>query len=178
VEILKHANMKKIELSPDQQKVLSLLKDDTIREVKYSGNSCYGKTWVGCVWVLTECLQKKKFFGITINKGDERQFLRTFNLVAQHYGFNENIKYNEINRTFDFNNTKSIVYLLNAEMQKADERYERWGAFELDGVFIDNLNDLHHNAYLMLRSRTNKLYITNIAKNRSIDTLNSLWIKK
>lgn len=169
---------KEIVLTTNQCKVIKLLKDKDIKVVKFNGRRCDGKTWLGLVWMFTECLHgEKKCFGLVADVAELRELIGCLKKALSHYGVENMGKYNMSQRVYKFHNG-SVIYILDPKFSKVDEYYWRWSSFDFDGVVIDNPTPINSVAYKMLIRRTRKLYETKLTSFIRIDVIDYLGNKK
>lgn len=138
-----------------QREALRKLRDDTTNEVLYGGGARGGKSYLGCGWVIIECLQKpgsKWLIGREELTKLKDTTLLTFFMVAKDLG---------IRTLFDFNAQSLTVVLKNGSMVffrelkyvPSDPEFDRLGSYDLTGSFIDESQQIHRKAINVLRGR-------------------------
>jgi len=146
-----------INLTKKQTIAWKLLFDDKTNEVLYGGSAGAGKSWLGCLWIVTLCL---KYEGIRCLIGRtvlQQLKLTTLNtlfetLQAMNLKSGEHYTYNGQSNVITFYN-KSEIILKDLAYQPSDPNYDSLGGLELSAVFVDEAAQIPQLAYNILKSR-------------------------
>jgi phage terminase large subunit len=148
----------KIQIQPTakQFQALQYLNDKTTEFIGFGGGANGGKSWIGCVWLVTSCYA---YPGIRLFVGrEELKRLRestflTFYKVHSAYGFPaSDFKYNGADHYFQFTNG-SRIDLLDLKYLPSDPLYERYGSVEYTSGWIEEAGEVHFDAFDTLKSR-------------------------
>lgn len=138
-----------------QEVCLKLLTDYTTKYPLFGGGAGGGKSWLGCEWIASMCLN---YPGVRYFMAREEltslkdTTVKTFFKVAKHHGFIEYFRYYEHYSQIRFFNGSEIA-LLNLQYQPKDPLYERFGSTEFTGGLIEEAGQVHFNAFDTLKSR-------------------------
>lgn len=132
------------------------------RETKYpvfGGGAGGGKTWLGCEWLLTNCLRfpgTKWFIGREELKRLMASTYVTWMKVCKHHKipndmWSLNGQYNYI----QFLNG-SRVDLLDVKMLPSDPLYERFGSLEYTGGWLEEAGEINFLAFDVLKTRVGR----------------------
>jgi PBSX family phage terminase large subunit len=146
-----------INLTKKQSQAWKHLMDNTINEVLYGGSAGAGKSWLGCLWIVTLCLQYKGIrclIGRTVLQQLKMTTLNTLFEVLQQMGLKsgEHYTYNGQSNVITFHN-KSEIVLKDLQYQPSDPNFDSLGGLELTAVFIDEAAQISQLAYNILKSR-------------------------
>lgn len=146
-----------INLTKKQTIAWNYLMDDKTNIVTYGGSSGGGKSFIGCLWIVTLCL---KFPGIRCLIG--RAVLAQLKMTTLNTLFetldrmnlkaNEHFVYNAQSNVLTFNN-KSTIILMDLAYYPSDPMFQKLGGFELSAIMIDEAAEVSRMAYDILRSR-------------------------
>jgi hypothetical protein len=130
-----------IDLTKKQSQAWKHLMSQTINEVLYGGSAGAGKSWLGCLWISTLCLNYagiRCLIGRTVLQQLKLTTLNTLFEVLQQMGLRsgEHYVYNGQSNVITFNN-KSEIILKDLAYQPSDPNYDSLGGLELTAVFID-----------------------------------------
>ena len=146
-----------INLTKKQSIAWKLLFDDKTNEILYGGSAGAGKSWLGCLWIVTLCL---KYDGIRCLIGRtvlQQLKLTTLNtlfetLQAMDLKSGDHYTYNGQSNVITFFN-KSEIVLKDLAYQPSDPNYDSLGGLELSAVFVDEAAQIPQLAYNILKSR-------------------------
>jgi phage terminase large subunit len=146
-----------IKLTKKQGLAWKLLMDKTTNEVLYGGSAGAGKSWLGCLWITTLCLQYPSIrclIGRTVLQQLKMTTLNTLFETLQSMGLKsgEHYVYNGQSNTITFNN-KSEIVLKDLQYQPSDPNFDSLGGLELTAVFVDEAAQISNLAYNILKSR-------------------------
>lgn len=146
-----------INLTKKQSQAWKLLMDDTTNEVLYGGSAGAGKSWLGCLWISTLCLQYagiRCLIGRTVLQQLKLTTLNTLFETLQSMGLKsgEHYVYNGQSNVITFTN-KSEIVLKDLQYQPSDPNFDSLGGLELTAVFVDEAAQITQLAYNILKSR-------------------------
>lgn len=142
---------------PKQYVAWQYLTDDVTNEVLFGGGARGGKSWLGCSWIVINCL---RFPGSAWMIGRQEltrlisTTLRTFLKVCTGFDLVADVhfKYNAQRNTVTFSNG-SIVFLVDLQYKPSDPEFDRLGSYDLTGAFIDESQEVNVKATHVLRGR-------------------------
>jgi hypothetical protein len=146
-----------IDLTKKQSQAWKLLMDDITNIVLYGGSAGAGKSWLGCLWVITLCLKYngiRCLIGRTVLQQLKLTTLNTLFEVLQQMGLKstEHYTYNGQSNIITFQNGSEIV-LKDLQFQPSDPNFDSLGGLELTAVFVDEAAQISQLAYNILKSR-------------------------
>lgn len=164
IELYKRKNIDGLSLSDKQKEALNILiNNDKIKEPLYGGGAGGGKTWLGCTWLVFNCLaypDTKWFIGRKSIKDLEGSVQVSINKVCKFYGIKEPL-YNGKSNWFKFDNGSQIDFK-ECRYRPEDPLYERLGSIEYTSGWIEEGGEIPFDAYDTLKSRigrhNNELY--------------------
>lgn len=173
-----------IKLTKKQGQAWKLLMDQTTNEVLYGGSAGAGKSWLGCLWISTLCLQYagiRCLIGRTVLQQLKLTTLNTLFETLQSMGLKsgEHYVYNGQSNVITFQN-KSEIVLKDLQYQPSDPNFDSLGGLELTAVFVDEAAQISQLAYNILKSRMRfKLTEYNLQP-KILMTCNpgQVWLKK
>lgn len=138
-----------------QRTALRYLRDSKTNEVLYGGGARGGKSYVGCGWVLMECLLKPGSKWLVAR--EELTKLRdttllTFFAVAKELGVKDRYHFNAQSLTAGFDNG-SMVFFREIKYLPSDPEFDRLGSYDLTGSFLDECQQINKKAINVLRGR-------------------------
>lgn len=144
-----------IKLHPKQYEAYSVLNNSQIRFLNFGGGRSGGKSWLGWVWLITNCYAypgTKWFCGREELKRLRMTTLRTFFKVCKALPIPENdYVYNGQDHFIAFK-TGSIIDLLELKFYPSDPLYQRFGSSEYTGGWIEEGGEVSMEAFDMLKS--------------------------
>lgn len=151
--------MSEITITPTkrQSQAWKYLTDDKTNIVLFGGSAGGGKSWLGCLWITTLCLQypgTRYLIGRTVLQQLKLTTLNTlfdlFNKLdlksGQHFNFNGQ------SNVITFYNGSEII-LKDLAYQPSDPNFDSLGSLELTGAFIDEAAQINNLAYSIIKSR-------------------------
>lgn len=143
--------------SKKQYEAWEVLNDKETTEILYGGGAGGGKSYLGCVWLLTCCLKypgSRWLMGRAILKTLKESTLLTLLRICREWGLkvNDDYKYNSIEATIKFKNT-SEIYLKDLFNYPSDPEFDELGSTEYTGAFIDEASQISHKAFNIVMSR-------------------------
>jgi phage terminase large subunit len=146
-----------INLTKKQGLAWKLLMDNITNEVLYGGSAGAGKSWLGCLWITTLCLQYggiRCLIGRTVLTQLRLTTLNTLFETLQSMGLKsgEHYVYNGQSNVITFQN-KSEIILKDLQYQPSDPNFDSLGGLELTAVFVDEAAQISQLAYNILKSR-------------------------
>ncbi len=144
-------------LTPKQAQAYSLLVDETTTEIGYGGGAGGGKSYLGCFWILSQCLV---YPGVRYVMGRKeltnlkKTTLATFFKLVKELRLNQDdlFKMNSMTNTIRFTNGSEII-LMDMAYKPSDPEYLRFGGLELTGAFIDESNESEEKALSIIKTR-------------------------
>jgi len=145
-----------LDLSPKQEQALQSLTNDEIQELLFGGAASGGKSFVGCEWVLWNCLAypgTKWFVGRKHLSQIRESTVHTFRKVCEKHGIPKSwYHYNDTVVKFTFANGSEFKGL--ELMQKpGDKDFDSLGSTEFTGGWIEEAAHVPFRAYEVLKSR-------------------------
>jgi len=167
-----------------QSQAWKYLNDDTTNIVLFGGSAGGGKSWLGCLWITTLCLQYK---GIRCLIG--RSVLTQLKLTTLNTLFDllstmglksgEHFTFNGQSNVLTFYNKSEIIFK-DLAYNPSDPNYDSLGSLEVSACFIDEASQITSLAFSIVKSRIRyKLNEFNLIP-KILLTLNpsNNWIKK
>jgi hypothetical protein len=148
-----------IEIKPTQKQkqCFKLLLDDKTNIIVYGGSAGGGKSWLGCVWIVTLCLKYpgiRCLIGRTVLQQLKLTTLNTLFEVLQMMGLRsgEHYNFNGQSNVLTFNNESSII-LKDLAYQPSDPNYDSLGGIEVSAIFVDEAAQVSNLCFSILKSR-------------------------
>ena len=154
-----------ISLSPSekQYEAYEKLNDKTTKELLYGGSAGGGKSWLGCEWLIINCLRypnTKWFIGREELKRLRSSTFQTLLKVRQFHGMPQDYwRYQGQDNFVEFPNG-SRIDLLDLQYKPSDPMYERFGSLEYTGGWIEEGGEINFGAYDVLKTRIGRWYNT------------------
>jgi phage terminase large subunit len=147
----------KIKPTDKQKQTFKLLLDDKTNIVVYGGSAGGGKSWLGCVWIATLCLQYEGIrclIGRSVLQQLKLTTLNTLFEVLQMMGLKsgEHFNFNGQSNVLTFNNGSEII-LKDLAFQPSDPNYDSLGSLEISAAFIDEATQITSLCYAIVKSR-------------------------
>ena len=145
------------EFTQTQGQAISYLLDKSTTEVLFGGAAGGGKSWVGCAWLLLQCMKypnTRYLMGRSKLDSLKKTTLNTFFEVCKTYGLKSGVHYN-------FNGGSNIITFVNGAeillkdlfLYPSDRNFDNLGSLELTGAFIDECNQITEKAKNIVASR-------------------------
>lgn len=151
--------MSTINITPTkrQSEAWRYLTDDKTNIVLFGGSAGGGKSWLGCLWITTLCLQYtgiRCLIGRTVLTQLKLTTLNTlFDLLSsmnlksgQHYNFNGQ------SNVLSFYNGSEIIFK-DLEDKPSDMNKDSLGSLEITAAFIDEAAQISSLTYSIIKSR-------------------------
>lgn len=139
-----------------QHEAYEALKEEGSKFITFGGGAGGGKTWLGCEWLLINCIRypgTKWFMAREELKRLMASSYVTFQKVCSHHNIPREIwKLNGQYNYIEFSNG-SRIDLLDLAYKPADPMYERLGSLEYTGGWIDEAGEVNFKAFDVLKSR-------------------------
>lgn len=147
-----------IRLTRKQKEALDILHDASTMELLFGGGAGGGKSRLGCIWAITNCLQYDGVRGLIGReelKAIKESTLLTFFDVCSEVGLVEgqDYLYNMSESTITFLQTGSAIYLKELKWYPTDPNFDRLGSTEYTFAFIDEAQQIRKKAKDIVRSR-------------------------
>lgn len=171
-----------------------ILLDDITEEFLFGGGAGGGKSWLGCEWLISMCVQypdTRYFIARKRLKTLKQTTLRTFFKVCKKQGLKRDVhyRYREQQSVIEFIETGAAIDLLEVDLKPSDPEFEDLGSSEYTSGWIEEAGEVSFGAYDTLTSRIGrqsndiygilgKLFITcNPKKNWLYKMFYLLWKK-
>ena len=146
-----------IKLTKRQAFAFELLLDKKKTEILYGGSAGGGKSFLGCLWILQNCIKypgTRWLIGRARLKTLKETTLKTLFEIINIIGLREgkDYKYNSQQGFFIFSNNSEIL-LKDLFYYPADPDFDNLGSLELSGAFIDEANQITKKAKDIVTSR-------------------------
>ena len=146
-----------IKLTKKQSQCWKILTDDITNIITYGGSAGGGKSYLGCLWISSLCLQYdgiRTLIGRTVLQQLKVTTLNTLFEVLQLMGLKsgEHYTFNGQSNIITFSN-KSEIILKDLAYQPSDPNYDSLGGIEVSAVFIDEAAQVSHLCFSILKSR-------------------------
>ena len=144
-------------LTRKQTEAWKYLMDETTNEVLFGSAAGSGKSFLGCLWVVTMCI---KFPGVRylIGRSVLTQLrLTTLRTLLETLGLmqlkpDEHYNYNQQTNVISFYNGSEII-LKDLAATPSDPMYDSLGSLEITGAFVDEMSQVPQMAYHIIKSR-------------------------
>ena len=146
-----------VRLSKTQTRCWNYLMDNKTTDICFGGGVAGGKTWLGSLWVATNCIQypgTRWLVGRTVLQTLKLTTLKTLQEVLSMMGLKagEHYTYNQQNNVITFYNGSEII-LKDLDWVPSDPQYDKLGSLEISGAFLDESQQLTRVAYSVVKSR-------------------------
>lgn len=142
-----------------QRIALRHLRNKTTNEVLFGGGARGGKSYLGCGWVIIECLQKPGSRWMIAREELTKlkdTTLLTFFMVSKELGISDHYHYNAQSLTITFSNG-SLIFFREIKYLPSDPEFDRLGSYDLTGCFLDECQQIDSKAINVLRGRMSVL---------------------
>ncbi len=148
-----------ITISPTkrQSQAWKYLTDDKTNVVLFGGSAGGGKSWLGCLWIATLCIQypgTRYLIGRAVLTQLKLTTLNTLFELLSHMGLKsgEHYTFNGQSNVLTFFN-KSEIILKDLAYNPSDPNYDSLGSLEITAAFIDEASQITSLAYNIVKSR-------------------------
>jgi phage terminase large subunit len=143
--------------TPKQHQAYQSLRDNETTYLLFGGGAGGGKSWLGCEWLLTNCILypgTRWFIARERLKTLKLTTLITFYKVCQEQGIKQgtHFNYNAQNSVITFANG-STIDLLEVKLNPSDPLFEDLGSAEYTGGWLEEAGEINFNAFDTLKSR-------------------------
>jgi PBSX family phage terminase large subunit len=139
--------------SPKQYRLWQILHNKEQELILSGGAAGGGKSYTGCVWMVTMCLQYPDIRGVigrkTLKSLKESTANTLFSILKQ---WKVPYKFNQLESFLVFENGSKIIFKELATVP-SDPNFERFGSSEFTIGFIDEVSEVDEKAVEVLRSR-------------------------
>lgn len=147
----------KIQLTKKQTEAIELLEDDKTNEILFGGGAGSAKSFLGCLWLLTNCIKyngSRWLMGRAVLKSLKESTLLTFFDVAKLCELKSGVHfvYNGTSNKITFYNG-SEIYLKDLFSYPSDPEFDSLGSTEYTGAFIDECSQVTGKAKNVVMSR-------------------------
>ena len=144
-------------LTDKQREAWNFLQDSEVREVLFGGGAGGGKTYLGCLWLLDQCLRHRGsrwLMGRAVAKHLKQSTLRSFFEVSKSEGLlpKQDYLYRATDGQILFENGSEIL-IRDLATNPSDPFFDCLGGLEITGAFIDEANQIDLRAKNVLLSR-------------------------
>ena len=149
--------MADINLTSKQSTAWKYLMDDKTREVLFGSAAGSGKSFLGCLWVITMCLQNpgvRYLIGRSVLTQLRLTTLKTLleTLGSMQLKPDQHYTYNQQSNVITFHNGSEII-LKDLAYTPSDPMYDSLGSLEITGAFVDEMSQVPQMAYHIIKSR-------------------------
>jgi len=149
--------MTAIDLTKKQTLALDALERPEITEVLFGGGAGGAKSFLGCLWVILNCLkypESRWLLGRSKLKALKQTTLMTFFEVAKILGLSadEHYNYNAQTGEIDFFNGAKVL-LKDLFLYPSDPNFDSLGSLEITGAFLDEVNQMCYKSVQIVTSR-------------------------
>jgi phage terminase large subunit len=145
-----------LDLFPKQVLAMGYLTDNKTKEVLFGGAAGGGKSFIGCEWLLWNCIAypgTRWFIGRKHLSEIRKSTAVTFKKVSKKHGISQDTwKYNENGVRFVFSNG-SIIEGLELMHKPGDSDFDAFGSTEYTGGWIEEGGGVPVKAYQVLKTR-------------------------
>jgi hypothetical protein len=151
--------MSTINISPTkrQSQAWRYLTDDQTNIVLFGGSAGGGKSWLGCLWITTLCLNHKGIRCLIGRSVLTQLKLTTLNTLFDLLGSmgmksGEHFTYNGQSNVLTFYNKSEIIFK-DLAYNPSDPNYDSLGSLEISAAFIDEAAQITSLAFSIVKSR-------------------------
>lgn len=144
------------DLSPKQGLAWRYLDDRTHTEVLYGGAAGGGKSWLGCLWLLSNALRyqgTRWLMGRAVAKTLKETTLNSFFDVCAKEGLKSGTHYVYNQQASTITVGASVILLKDLFAYPSDPNFDELGSLEITGAFIDEANQISEKAKEIVGSR-------------------------
>ncbi len=144
-----------IHLNKKQSVAWEKLTDSSTSHILYGGGAGGGKSYLGCLWIITNCInypETRWVIARNVLKRLKETTLNTFFDTANQLGLSDKFIYNDQKSTIKWTNGSEIL-LKDIDYAPSDPNFDSLGSLEISGAFIDEVAEVHYRAVEVLYSR-------------------------
>lgn len=140
-----------------QSQAWKYLTDNKTNTVLFGGSAGGGKSWLGCLWITTLCLQypgTRYLIGRAVLTQLKLTTLNTLFELLSNIGLKsgEHFNYNGQSNVLTFYNKSEIIFK-DLAYNPSDPNYDSLGSLEVSAAFIDEAAQITSLAYNIVKSR-------------------------
>jgi len=140
-----------------QSQAWKYLTDNKTNTVLFGGSAGGGKSWLGCLWITTLCLQypgTRYLIGRAVLTQLKLTTLNTLFELLSSIGLKsgEHFNYNGQSNVLTFYNKSEIIFK-DLAYNPSDPNYDSLGSLEISAAFIDEAAQITSLAYNIVKSR-------------------------
>lgn len=143
-------------LSIKQGEAWRILEDRSHTEILYGGSAGGGKSWLGCLWLLSSCLRypgSRWLMGRAVGKTLKETTLNSFFDVCAGEGLKADKHYTYNGQAGTITVGQSTILLKDLFAYPSDPNFDDLGSLEITGAFIDEANQVTAKAKAIVGSR-------------------------
>jgi hypothetical protein len=149
--------MADIQLTKKQTIAWGYLMDNTTKEVLFGSGAGSGKSFLGCLWVVSMCLKYpgvRYLIGRAVLSQLRLTTLRTLLETLKVMGLNseKHFNYNQQTNVVSFYNGSEII-LKDMASTPSDPQFDSLGSLEISGCFLDEMTQISLMAFHIIKSR-------------------------
>ena len=144
------------DLSSKQGIAWRYLEDRKHSEIVYGGAAGGGKSWLGALWLMTNCLRypgSRWLMGRSVGKTLKETTLQSFFDVCAMHGLKAGQHYTYNQQTGQIAIGASTILLKDLFTYPSDPNFDDLGSLEITGAFIDEANQVSLKAKTIVGSR-------------------------
>lgn len=145
----------RIDLNKKQSLAWEKLNDSSTSHILYGGGAGGGKSYLGCLWIITNCInypETRWVIARNVLKRLKETTLNTFFDTANQLGLADKFIYNDQKSTIKWTNGSEIL-LKDIDYAPSDPNFDSLGSLEITGAFVDEVAEVHYRAIEVLYSR-------------------------
>lgn len=138
-----------------QYESLKYLDDNETNEVLYGGAASGGKSYLGCAWIIMNCLKypgSRWLIGRSKLNTLKGTTLKTFNDILKDWNISDMFKINHQTNTIACRNGSEII-LKDLFSYPSDPDFDSLGSLEITGCFLDEVNQISAKAFEIINTR-------------------------
>jgi phage terminase large subunit len=140
-----------------QSQAWKYLNDDSTNIVLFGGSAGGGKSWLGCLWITTLCLQYKGIRCLIGRSVLTQLKLTTLNTLFDLLGSmglksGEHYNFNGQSNVMTFNNGSEIIFK-DLQQQPSDPNMDSLGSLEISAAFVDEASQITSLTFSIIKSR-------------------------
>lgn len=132
------------------------MEDHVHTEIVYGGAAGGGKSWLGCLWMLSACIRypgSRWLMGRSVLKTLKETTLNSFFDVAMGEGLKSGRDFTYNAQTHVINLAESQILLKDLASYPSDPNFDELGSLEITGAFIDEANQISEKAKAIVGTR-------------------------
>ena len=147
-----------VKLNNKQFEAFELLADmeNGVTEVLYGGGARGGKSWLGCLWQITNRIKYPHSVGMICREQLVQLLdttLKTFFEVVEFLGMSDQIIYKGGMTNSAFFPNGSMIFFRSLQKKPRDPNFDRFGSYAITDLFVDESQQVAEKAINVLRGR-------------------------